>query len=278
MNYNLTTQELAYDLCLELTGLSSGDLIHEYLVDSERDFDLFWERNEDRLETLNVREIRICGFHIVGSLDDCEGIRQNGLRNLQYVLSNDTTLSNELRSCGVTFDIENRLMYCDGRSFCIDFERYRGRNCLGMTNALATIARRVFYDHCVNGFLYNDDVEHYGTGIHKRPEVLGDLGRISKKLEELDASWASRSKSYAVHFYATLDQIPRFQFSPLKSLSSIYRESDMPLIKKWLMFWAIDRAFNPDHTQGELLYIQDDAIISPKQITNIVPLPECVGE
>lgn len=269
MDYDLTNSDTALKFCQQATGLSRGDFINEYAVNSGGCFEKFWDRNESRLEALDVRTLRCFAFHVLGSLDDCRDIRETGLRNLQYVLSNDTSLANNLRSCGVTFDIEKRIMCCDGKAFCVDYDYWRNQRRTSMEeDALESIAHRVFYDFCIDGFLYNDEVAHYGTDIHKRPEFLISVGKFSKRVQKLDAYWKAASTSYKVRFFATLDQIPRFQFESLKGKSSEYCESDMPIIKKWLMIWAIDRVFDNCNPQGELLYIQDDAFIPPEQIVS----------
>ena len=62
-----------------------------------------------RLEELNLQDVHFVAFHVTGSLDDCQEIKESGIRNLQYVLSHDTMLSSLLRRGDITFDIHYQL-------------------------------------------------------------------------------------------------------------------------------------------------------------------------
>lgn len=89
---------------------------------------------------------------------------------IQEVLKRDTVISRALGHYGIFFDIENRILHCNGEKYDIDYEKYRSRHFLsGLDEKLDRIAHRVYYDYCVNGFLLNDDVLDYGTSIHERP-------------------------------------------------------------------------------------------------------------
>ena len=78
---------------------------------------------------------------------------------------------------------------------------------------LKSVAHRVFYDFCVDGFMYNDYIESYGTDIHKRPEFIRTLIDLSDEAQKLDAYWKAKSKPYKVVFYATAEQIHKFTFN-----------------------------------------------------------------
>ena len=105
-------------------------------------------------------------FHVLGSLDECREIKANGLMNLQAVLSRDTTLKRLLDKVEITFDIPNKVVSCGGNSYDIDYEKYRNHHFLmGIDEKLNHIARRVYYDFCVNGFMVNDNVYNYGTWL-----------------------------------------------------------------------------------------------------------------
>lgn len=61
-------------------------------------------------------------FHVVGALDECKEIRENGLMNLQEVLKRDTVISKALGYYGIFFDIENRILHCNGEKYDIDYD------------------------------------------------------------------------------------------------------------------------------------------------------------
>lgn len=151
--FDITSSDKAYGFLLDVLGLKSDDLIMEYLVECGRDTDLFLERNGHRLAALDLKDVRFVGFHVTASLDDCCEIKESGLKDLQYVLGHNTVLSRLLNQDGITFDIENRVMCVNGRSFDIDYEQYRGRRLLTPEEEyLDDIAHRVYYDFCIDGF------------------------------------------------------------------------------------------------------------------------------
>lgn len=262
--FDIMSSDSAYGFLLDTLGLQPGELIMEYLVECDRDIDLFLERNGHRLDKLDIQDVRFVAFHVTGSLDDCQEIKESGIRNLQYVLSHDTMLSSLLRRGDITFDIENRIMCVNGRTFDIDYEHYKGRRFLTPEEKLLeSIAHRIYYDFCVDGFWANDDIEGYGTDIHERPEFISKLIKMSPKAKRLDAFWRSKSKPYKIIFYATLEQIHKFTFGLEKNYEP-YTENEQETIKNWMLRMALDQAFDPG---GEhYIYIRDNEYIPSEQI------------
>lgn len=262
--FDVTSSDSAYGFLLETLEMQPSDLIMEYLVECGKDADLFCERNRHLLDKLDLQDVRFVAFHVTGSLDDCQEIKETGIRNLQYVLSHNTMLSRLLKRGDITFDIENRIMCVNGRLFDIDYEHYRGRHLLSPEEErLDSIAHRIYYDFCVDGFWVNDDIEGYGTDIHERPEFISKLIRMSPKAEQLDAFWRSKSKPYKIIFYATVDQIHKFTFGLEKNYDP-YTKDEEETIKNWMLCMALGQAFDPGGEQ--YIYIRDNEYISPKQI------------
>lgn len=262
--FDITSSDNAYGFLLDVLGLQPDDLIMEYLVECGKNIDLFVERNGYRLDELNLQDVRYVAFHVTGSLDDCQEIKENGIRDLQYVLSHNTMLSRMLKRGDIAFDIENRTMHVSGRTFDIDYEHYKGLSFLTPEEEyLDSIAHRIYYDFCVDGFWANDDIEGYGTDIHERPEFISKLIKMSPKAKRLDAFWRSKSKPYKIFFYATVDQIHKFTFGLEKNYDP-YTESEQEVIKNWMLCMALDQAFDPG---GEhYIYIRDYEYIPPEQI------------
>ena len=113
--FDITTSNSAYGFLIDTLGMRPDDLIMEYLVECGKDADLFWERNGYLLDELNLQDVHFVAFHVTASLDDCQEIKESGIRDLQYVLSHNTTLSRLLNRGDITFDIENRIMYVNGK-------------------------------------------------------------------------------------------------------------------------------------------------------------------
>ena len=115
-------------------------------MNSGNDFEVFWERNIDRIAKVNVHDIKVMAFHVLGSLDQCEEIKKNGLKNLQMVLS-ENTISRLLKKAGIAFDIHEKTVSYNGNLYDIDYEHYSEQHFLTETEEkLDRIAHRVFYD------------------------------------------------------------------------------------------------------------------------------------
>lgn len=92
--------------------------------------------------------------------------------------------------------------------------------------------------------------------------------------EKVDSFWRAISKSYRVDFYATVDQVHRFNFELDEYRDPPYEDwfdldDDMKL-KKWMLSHAINRAH--DDFGMTILYIKDYVIIPANQITSISEL------
>lgn len=154
ITYDITTSGAAICSLMNLLRFEFADLITEYIRNCSSDTELFVERNKARLSCMDIHDIRYIAFHITGSLDAYGEIKQHGIRNLQYVLSHETTLSRLLENAGIHFDISRRTMIIDGKEYDVDYEHYR--HCVPgntMQEHLELIAHRIYYDYCINGFL-----------------------------------------------------------------------------------------------------------------------------
>lgn len=268
MKFDLRTCGSARYFILDFMKMNIGE-IRKLIINSENDFETFWQRNIDIIKDVDISNLRIMAFHVLGALDDCKEIKENGLMNLQAVLAGNTIMSSLLKKSGICFDIKNRTVSYNGKVYDIDYEHYRHKNFLTkIEEALDKVAHRVFYDFCVNGFLLNDDVLNYGTDIHERPEFLMTLAELFPEAEKLECYWKCHAKSYRIDFYATIDQIHRFNFELDEWRDPPYKDwnklDDEMKIKKWMLSHAIDRVHN---RLGDIyLYIRDDVIIPPNQI------------
>lgn len=269
MVFDLRTCDSAYDFVLEFMGMTSREFFQNYYVDSNKDFEDFWGNNNPRIKKANISDLRIMGFHVLGSLDDCEEIKTKGLWNLQKVLGNDTMLSRMLKKEGIIFNISDKLLYCGKTKYDIDYDHYKNKEFLTETEIiLDTISHRVFYDYCINGFLVCDNIFDYGTQIHERPEFLMRLSELLPGAQKIEEYWKAHSISYKVNFYVTVDQVQRFNFELDEQNDPpydgwFYLDEEMK-IKKWLLNHAINRAY--DELHQEYLYLKDSVIVPSEQI------------
>lgn len=268
MEFDLRTCDSAYYFILNFMNMTGDEYIKE-LLDSGNDFEKFWNRNYCWIESVDISNLKIMAFHVLGAVDDCKEIKMNGLINLKEVLVGDTNLSRALNGEGIYFDILSKTVCCNGEIYDINYDNYRHSHLLfGIDEKLKSISYRVYYDYCVNGFLVNDNIIAYGTNIHERPEFLITLSALFLNAGKIEYYWKKSSVSYRIDFYASVDQIHRFNFELDELDNPPYGGwldlSDDMKIKKWMLSHAIDRAF--DNLNDVYLYIKDDQYIPPEQI------------
>ncbi len=256
MDYNITTKELAYMSISEMTGLNRleiEEIIHEY-----NDFNRIFESLSRNLIKIAVDTIKIYAFHVTTSSDECKSIKEKGLLNLKHALSSHTRLFNYLKEKGVIFDIGNKTFEYRENRFKIDYEQFR--NLSSYDSNLKEIARRIYNDNAVNGFLTNE--RKYVSPINETPEILFILNEKLHGDLNLTADWKKDCNAYKINFFAYLNQIQMCSFE----LKDEYDDSE--LIKQ-LLGYAIDKVIlNMDQ---KILYIKNDIDIPSEQITNIMP-------
>lgn len=276
MVFDLRTCDAAYKFVLDFLDMSGEDFIMNYVVECSSDIEKFWEQHFDAIDTIDIKNLKIMAFHVTTSSDECAEIRANGLKNLQKVLSENTALSRALKNHGVVFDIPRRKMKYNHQEIDIDYERYRDTDNLSeREEEIEKIAHRVFYDHCVDGFMVRDNIFTYST-IHKYPEFLLKIEDAFPELQALVSDWIQVSKPYRVDFYAYYPQLHDFTFDfgeKQYSPHDIYQELTYEQsIKKWMLSKAICRS--SDRLGDVPLYVEDDVDIPPEQIVSCTPILE----
>ena len=269
LTFDLRTPDLAFEFVLNMLNMTGRDFTQEYFVNCNHDFEELWRKNYHHLKTIHADEIKIMAFHITASLDDCESIKENGIHNLQEVLSCDSIMNQMLSKYGVQINIDECTLVYKGRVYNIDYADYKGRfNLHGIDKHLSSISYRIYYDFTVNGFLCCDNVFSYGTNIHLRPEFILDLVNAFPDLQIMQEEWINLSNSYRIDYFAYVDQLHRFNFSldeyrdpPCEEWDQL---NDNDKIVKWMLFHAIDRAY--DELGQTYLYLKDDLSVPPEQI------------
>lgn len=270
MIYDIRTTDAARNSVYEMTGMTAYEFFQEYVIESTRDFDEFWDRNEKRIDAIDISDLKIIGFHVVSSLDECAEIKKNGLWNLQRVLTGDTMLKRVLEQYGLTFDVVNKTMIYKGQTWDVNPERYVGREDLTEEEELLDwISNRIYYDYCVDGFFFCDDVTTYGTDIHKRPEIILNIVNMFPDLSEMEDWWKENGKTYEVVFYATPEQIMRDFFGLPKEDEEYpfqywYELSNEQKIKKKLLSLAIEGMYGG--LRKQYLCIKDELSVPAEQI------------
>lgn len=132
---------------------------------------MLWNKLFEQIQAIDISDLKIIAFHIVGSLDECKEIEESGLMDLRKVLANNTVLGKELKK-GVKVDIENKVVSCNDKNYMLNEES---------SGKLFLVSNRLLNDYCVNGFLCNDNIFSYGDDIYKRPEFLKNISELFPK-------------------------------------------------------------------------------------------------
>lgn len=269
---------MAYKFLLDFLGITGEDFIMDYIVECNKDFETFWRKHFDKLESVDITDIRIMAFHITATQDECAEIKENGLKNLQKVLSEDTRLKELLANYDIAFDISERTVAVKDKVININYDDYRDKFRLSQYEKnISAVAHRLYYDYLVNGFMSNDNVFNYGTEIHKRPEFFIQLVKLFPQLKEAEQKWIEQSKSYKITFFAYVEQIQPFCFELNNIQDPPFNDwidlSVNQRLKKQLLSYSIDRAFRWGRDET-FLYIKDDIDIPPEQIVSYEEIHE----
>lgn len=64
MNYDLRTCDSAYYFLLNFMDMPPDEYITELVIECENRFELFWERNIDRISDVDISDLRIMAFAV----------------------------------------------------------------------------------------------------------------------------------------------------------------------------------------------------------------------
>ena len=105
MYYDLTNPDVSYAWLYEALQIRQHELIEIYVIECHNDFDTFYDKYRSLIDEIDVENMEIVAFQVTTCNDECAEIKKNGLRNLQWVLSNDTALCRFLKAHNISFDI-----------------------------------------------------------------------------------------------------------------------------------------------------------------------------
>lgn len=241
--FDISTPDSAYKFVQDFFKISGSAFIDEYIIESNNNFDTFWERNYNYIRDIDIIDLKYKVLHVTSNSDNCAEIKTKDINNLQKVLSKQTILSRLLSGHGLHFDIENKIMVADGRKIDIDYDRYRMEFSLAEKEAhIREIGRKIYFDPQINGFFAVDDVIWYGSDIHLRPEFLMNLTNLFPHLKKVEKLWTEKSKGYIVSFIADFNQFAWYTF--YGNEDEYYEDEESRLeLKKWIISKAVSRSF-----------------------------------
>ena len=102
--YDISTPDPAYQFIQDFFNISGSDFIDEYIIECNSDFDIIWNKREDYINSVNIESLKYKALHVTSNWDDCSEIKTKGIKDLQTVLTEQTTLSNLLLEYGVKIE------------------------------------------------------------------------------------------------------------------------------------------------------------------------------
>lgn len=101
MYYDITNPDASYNWLLDTLQIKGFEFIDSYVIECHSDSDEFWEKYSTVIEQIDIENLEMVAFQVTSSSDECAEKKKYGLRNLQWVLSNDTNLCRFLKDNNV---------------------------------------------------------------------------------------------------------------------------------------------------------------------------------
>lgn len=271
MYYDITTPDAAYYWIYETLQINHRMFWESYLLKCNKDIDLFCEMYAEQIEKIDIENIEIIAFQVTSNSDNCESVKKYGIRNLQWILSNDTELNKLLQRSGILFNVEQRTMCIDGKKYDIDYNKYKDRP-VGREDKLESIAHKVYYDFQINGFFFCKDIADYSV-ICRMPEFLFTLAQFSKKAKLIEDMWIDQNDAYVVKYKAKVKDFAWFSFYDNEAAYSDDKIGNYQYLKNKLVALAVD-GMNGELQKDVFAYMNQNTVILPKDILEIVRAEE----
>ena len=270
MYYDITNPDASYDWLLDTLQIKGFEFIDSYVIECHSDSDEFCEKYSTGIEQIDIESLEMVAFQVTSNSNDCADIKKYGLRNLQWVLSNDTNLCRFLKDNNISFDIENRLLYIGDTAYDIDYEKYRNLDMISRRNEqLHNIGHKIYYDFQINAFMFHKDIYEYST-ICQAPEFLYTLAVLNEATKGIDTKWKNMCKPYVVKFKCKLKDLAYFTFYEREDAYNEDRQENWSKLKKLLITSAVERAWG-NKTSEAVAYMKPDVAIAPENILDYVP-------
>jgi hypothetical protein len=260
MIFDMTSPELAVSSLAELTHVSRNEILlflntnivreDSYINGRRVTYENFCDMVGQSFDEVSLHDTKVVALHFSSNDDNCYSLKTNGLRDLQYVLENETPFSKFLAEKGLRFNVQKKTMSFNGKDYDITYNPRSSR----YESPVNSIAHKIYYDYSTSAFVYVKDVTSYLGNVHLRPEFLYNLQSFDHRLKDLSREWVSRCKCYEVKFSAPINTMDDCMFENRSTI-------------KWLVESALLIA--GDMTDEQFFYVKRGCHIEAENILNI---------
>lgn len=274
MIYDLRTINSSLDFLSEVLSTNRNTIYQE--IEKQPDYihlSKFIDILNTRLIYTKLDSLRLVISHVTTTIDDNKFLFENGLINLQNILTYDSPLKNFLINFNIHFDIKNKAIIYNNELFSIDRNDYNGYvGCNNKDAYLKEIARKIYNDHQITAFLTMESDTRYLGDVHLRPEILLNLSRFVSI--NLCQEWYKISKSQVIEFYTDVKNLEPCSFD-MRNDNYLSESEYSDYVYKWLVEKAINAIWYnlySEHPPEDIIYIKQDHVVSRDNIINIRPI------
>ncbi|MDD3186267.1 MAG: hypothetical protein PHC41_14830 [Lachnospiraceae bacterium] len=273
MYYDITTPDMAYDWIYDTLQIKQGRFIEDFILKCNKDIDSFCEMYKKQIQKINIEKLEIVAFHVTSNKDRCVSIRKNGIRNLQWVLSNETEMRYLLAENGILFYIDQQKMCANSQEYDIGYAKYKGKNhATDTAENLEWIAHKIYYDYQINAFFFCEDISKYST-VCKMPEFLYTLSNLSDDAQKVADQWIEDRKPYVIKYKANFKDFAYYTFYDNEMDYQYDEINNYKFLKKILILRAID-GMNGELADDVFAYMKPETYIPPEDILEITSAEE----
>lgn len=268
MLYDISTSDNAHSWLCDTLKVTGREIILDY-AKYQNDLDGFNKKYFKEIVDIDIENLEIVAFQVTTSDDECEDIKKNGLRNLKWVLSNDTGMNNYLSKYGIRVDVDNRSLYTAGDTYNIEYDKTKDTDLLtDEEQLLQDVGYTVYNDYQINAFLSCKKIFDYSV-VCKAPEFLFRLSELNKDTKEMYINWTNNHEPFVVKFKAKVNDFDYDTFYRDKQEYEDDKNKNWLEMKKKLVLLALNVML--DKNSWEIFaYMKSDTVITPDNIIDYV--------
>lgn len=240
--FDITNSESAFEFLKGFLHIDP-ERIMKFITSNPKDYYVsdFIEVNNINLKDLSINDVEMVVVHVTTNNDDCESIKKYGLLNLQQALTMNTPLKKHLKKNGIEFDIYNNIISLNSEFRELKYDTETDEEDMAEDRKrMNEVARKIYFDHQINGYFCVKNFRDYGGNVHERPEIINDIANLFRKGgQKFEDEWKINSREYLIKFKASIEYFIWYNFYSKKC----YYEDDFES-KEEIKHWLIDKALS----------------------------------